>query len=122
MLFGIGKCNHPSHTGMTEGGHALTYGTMIAVSRRASTTIPVTKRSSNWPGIGRQYVHYFIRGLCLNLGGDSDTIGAMTGAIVGAYYGARALPQRWLDTLENGEKGRDYVTSLADQLFCRIAQ
>ena len=41
----------------------------------------------------------------------------MTGAIAGAYHGASKLPQRWIDALENGEKGRDYVIGLADRLL-----
>lgn len=51
------------------------------------------------------------------LGGDADTIGAMTGAIAGAYHGASAIPAAWLAALENGPKGRDYVRALADDLF-----
>lgn len=47
--------------------------------------------------------------LAVNLGGDTDTIGAMAGAVSGAYYGHAAIPQGWLSVLENGEKGRDYV-------------
>jgi ADP-ribosylglycohydrolase len=47
--------------------------------------------------------------LAVNLGGDTDTIGAMAGAIAGAYYGYSQIPQEWLDPLENGAKGRDYV-------------
>lgn len=39
----------------------------------------------------------------VSLGGDADTIGAMTGAIAGAYWGVEAIPQRWRDKLENGK-------------------
>ncbi len=49
----------------------------------------------------------------VNLGGDTDTIGAMTGAVAGAYYGLGNIPRRWLDCLENGPRGRDYVLELA---------
>ena len=49
----------------------------------------------------------------VSLGGDADTIGA----IAGAYHGASAIPSDWLAALENGPKGRDYVTNLADGLF-----
>ena len=52
----------------------------------------------------------------VNLGGDTDTIGAMTGAVAGAYHGVEAIPDRWLDVLENGPKGRDYVRQLAVRL------
>ncbi|MFW6060430.1 MAG: ADP-ribosylglycohydrolase family protein [Phycisphaeraceae bacterium] len=53
----------------------------------------------------------------VNLGGDADTIGAMAGALAGAAHGASALPERWLDALENGAAGRDHAVTLADQLF-----
>ncbi|MFC7027179.1 ADP-ribosylglycohydrolase family protein [Halomicroarcula sp. GCM10025710] len=36
----------------------------------------------------------------VNRGGDTDTLGAVTGAIAGARFGADALPDQWLDTLE----------------------
>ena len=49
--------------------------------------------------------------------GDTDTIGAMTGAIVGARVGMAGIPRRWLDALEDGERGRRYVESLADSLL-----
>lgn len=31
----------------------------------------------------------------VNLGGDADTIGAITGGLVGALYGFKAIPERW---------------------------
>lgn len=49
-------------------------------------------------------------------GGDTDTIAAMAGAIAGARFGAEAIPQRWLDELEDGPRGRSYVEDLARQL------
>jgi len=39
----------------------------------------------------------------VNRGGDTDTLGAVTGAIAGARFGAEALPDRWIDTLEYRE-------------------
>jgi ADP-ribosyl-[dinitrogen reductase] hydrolase len=36
----------------------------------------------------------------VNLGGDSDTNGAVTGALLGARFGAAAIPERWLSVLE----------------------
>lgn len=53
----------------------------------------------------------------ISLGGDTDTIGAMTGAIAGAYHGCQGIPFRWLEKLENGAKGRDYVIRLAKKLY-----
>jgi ADP-ribosylglycohydrolase len=54
--------------------------------------------------------------IAVNLGGDTDTIGAMAGALAGAYWGLSNLPERWLQVLENGSRGRDYVLEL-----CRSA-
>jgi len=49
----------------------------------------------------------------ISLGGDTDTIGAMTGAIAGAYLGAGSIPSRWLDRLEN----RQYLEELGEGLW-----
>ena len=49
-------------------------------------------------------------------GGDTDTIGAMAGAIAAAGAGASAIPSHWLEALEEGPKGRSHVERLADQL------
>lgn len=49
----------------------------------------------------------------VNLGGDSDTVGAIAGQIAGRIYGASAFPKRWIDTLINEKE----IRSLATQLF-----
>ncbi|MHB8843183.1 MAG: ADP-ribosylglycohydrolase family protein [Nitrospirota bacterium] len=49
----------------------------------------------------------------VSLGGDSDTIGAMTGAIAGACYGIEGIPSQWLETVEN----RFYIEQLARKLW-----
>jgi poly(ADP-ribose) glycohydrolase ARH3 len=53
----------------------------------------------------------------VNLGGDADTIAALTGAFAGAYFGQKAIPARWLNVVENNERGRDEVIALAGQLY-----
>jgi poly(ADP-ribose) glycohydrolase ARH3 len=53
----------------------------------------------------------------VRLGGDTDTIGAMTGAICGAYYGDGAIPREWVEQLEDGERGMRYIKMLADALY-----
>ena len=53
--------------------------------------------------------------LAVNIGGDADTIGAMTGAIAGGYYGALQFPDDWVGILENKEKGKDYVIAIAQK-------
>ncbi|HWC25961.1 MAG TPA: ADP-ribosylglycohydrolase family protein [Solirubrobacteraceae bacterium] len=54
--------------------------------------------------------------VAIRAGGDTDTVGAMAGAIAGARFGASAIPRRWLDALEDGERGRSHVETLAEQL------
>ena len=49
----------------------------------------------------------------ISLGGDADTIGAMTGAISGAYHGVEAIPEQWKSSLEKG----DYIEVLAEKLW-----
>jgi len=36
----------------------------------------------------------------VNRGGDTDTVGAVAGAVAGARFGADALPARWLQTVD----------------------
>lgn len=35
----------------------------------------------------------------MDLGGDTDTVAAVTGALAGAVYGQRAIPGRWTAAL-----------------------
>ncbi len=55
--------------------------------------------------------------LAVNLGDDADTTGAVYGQIAGAYYGAAAIPARWLERLT----ARDLIERLADGLLTRTA-
>ncbi len=55
-------------------------------------------------------------GRAVLLGGDTDTIAAMAGAISGAALGAGAIPAELLARLEDGPKGRTYIDSLARRL------
>jgi len=49
----------------------------------------------------------------ISLGGDTDTIGAMTSAISGAYHGVEVIPERWKARLER----RAYIEELAEKLW-----
>ena len=44
---------------------------------------------------------------CVNMGGDADTVGSITGQIAGAIYGCEGIPQRWLQDLERWDNGGD---------------
>jgi hypothetical protein len=41
----------------------------------------------------------------VNLGGDADTIGAITGGLAGALYGGGNIPSRWINALSNEANG-----------------
>lgn len=46
----------------------------------------------------------------VNLGGDTDTVGAVAGGLAGMLYGAESIPAEWLATL----KRRDYLERTAE--------
>jgi ADP-ribosyl-[dinitrogen reductase] hydrolase len=46
------------------------------------------------------------------MGEDTDTVGAVTGAVAGARFGADALPERWLAELDV----RDELAALGSRL------
>ena len=48
----------------------------------------------------------------VNSGGDTDTNGALAGAVLGARYGATSIPQRWTANVAQ----RDRLANLADRL------
>jgi len=53
----------------------------------------------------------------VNLGGDTDTVGAITGALAGARHGTAWIPRRWYDQIENESGfGRDAIISTARKL------
>jgi poly(ADP-ribose) glycohydrolase ARH3 len=50
------------------------------------------------------------------LGGDTDTMAAIAGAISGAFLGVAAILATLVDRLEDAIKGRSYLIELADRL------
>jgi ADP-ribosylglycohydrolase len=60
--------------------------------------------------------------LAVSLGGASASIAAMTGAIAGAFHGARAIPRRWRDRLETGAFGAEAADRLADRLLAQFLE
>ncbi len=40
----------------------------------------------------------------VRLGGDADTNGAVTAALLGAQFGASGIPSRWIEDLEGDEE------------------
>lgn len=58
--------------------------------------------------------------VAVNHDGDSDSTGAITGNIVGAYLGLEGIPDEWIRNLEL----KNIIMEIADDLFhdCRISE
>jgi ADP-ribosyl-[dinitrogen reductase] hydrolase len=54
--------------------------------------------------------------LAVNLADDADSVGAVTGQLAGAIYGASAIPPRWLAPLA----WREEIHAMADSLLTRL--
>lgn len=52
----------------------------------------------------------------VNLGGDTDTVGAVAGGLAGILYGVESIPNDWLETL----KRRDYLEKICDDFAATI--
>jgi ADP-ribosyl-[dinitrogen reductase] hydrolase len=48
----------------------------------------------------------------VNRGGDTDTVGAITGAVAGAQFGSDGLPERWLNELDHRDELEDQASVL----------
>jgi len=55
----------------------------------------------------------------VNLGGDADTTGAVTGALAGAHYGEKSIPSRWKEKLvdRHGNKVCNELMRLGKELY-----
>lgn len=51
----------------------------------------------------------------VNLGGDADTVGAITGGLAGVCYGLAAIPERWVEKFSSEQRER--LDSVAERLL-----
>lgn len=54
--------------------------------------------------------------LCANIGGDTDTIGAMATAICGAKNGASSIPNNWIKIINNNNNKHD-ILKLSEEIY-----
>ncbi|XP_077992164.1 ADP-ribosylhydrolase ARH3-like [Glandiceps talaboti] len=71
---------------------------------------PTPNTSTN--GLVRTITH------AISLGGDTDTIATMAGAIAGAYYGMESIPENWKTCCE----GMDDAVQYANQFYEHITE
>ena len=53
----------------------------------------------------------------INLGGDTNTIGALTGSIAGVIYGVDEIPNEWIDDIRSKEIVNNIILNLVMQLY-----
>lgn len=58
---------------------------------------------------GRDYPSTVLN--AVNLGGDTDTIGALAGGVAGIMYGMESIPDEWISAL----RGRDIIDGVLDR-------
>ncbi len=56
----------------------------------------------------------------VNLGGDSDTVGCLTGGLAGVHFGAEAIPEEWVRPLARGADIADLCVRFR-RAACRAA-
>ena len=49
----------------------------------------------------------------VNLGGDTDTLGAAAGGLAGIYYGYEGIPQKWINKIDRAED----IIKLGERLY-----
>ena len=84
-------------------------GGWIAEEAVAMALFCVLRHEDNYPAAVQ---------LAANISGDSDSVAAIAGGIIGARVGTSALPAAWVARLEN----REYLTDLADRLAAKKLQ
>ena len=77
---------------------------------KSSGYIVDTLESAMWIFMNAQHYKEAIIA-SINIGGDTDTIGAIVGSMAGIYYGFEDIPSSWLDKLQR----KDYLIDFVDR-------
>jgi ADP-ribosylglycohydrolase len=93
---------------ISAGGGPGEVGARLGSSSDAARSVPAAVYAAVANPVFERAVTFAV-----HLGGDTDTVAAMVGAIAGARDGASSIPARWLAALEDGERGRGHVERLA---------
>ena len=102
--------------------HELVFRQIVNLANQAFPREKITSPSQNFSlalGITAIFLGLtstdFESGLieAINLGRDTDSLGAIVGAILGARFGIEEIPKNWLDGLKNSEQ----ISARADALW-----
>ncbi len=106
-ILGAGIRGEPVHQQLADWANSIDVA-QVSNSGRAIDTLEAAK----WAvGVSNDFKSSVLT--AVNLGGDSDTIGAVAGQIAGAIWGLESIPQEWLSNLYQ----QDRLINLAEQLF-----
>lgn len=64
---------------------------------------------------GKNFVETVLK--AVNLGGDTDTTGAITGGLAGLYYGFDAIPDKWINQLARTDDICDLCNKLEQKII-----
>lgn len=90
------------------------FGTTVEADRSVPTAIYTFLRHSNNFSEAIRYA--------VSLGGDTDTIASMTGALAGAYLGETGIPPAWIDAVEGTEELRELADGLLELALEQASQ
>lgn len=108
-ILGAGIRGEPLHQQLAEWASSID-ADQVSNSGRAIDTLEAAK----WAvGTNSDFSSAVLA--AVNLGGDSDTIGAVAGQIAGAIWGMESIPAEWVSGLYQSEK----LLSLAQQLWIK---
>lgn len=54
----------------------------------------------------------------VNLGEDTDTVGAVAGGLAGLYYGLNGIPEEWINTVVK----KEYIVGLCEQFYLSLSK
>jgi poly(ADP-ribose) glycohydrolase ARH3 len=101
----IERLTQPDPDGEDAVGLAASFGTAVTAATSVPAAIVLATRRP-------RDVVATIR-VAVSLGGDTDTVAAMAGAVIGAHLGAATIPTRLLERLEARERIVDLAMGLA---------
>jgi ADP-ribosylglycohydrolase len=110
------ECLQAAATALSENKSCLEFaesrGWANGVSGYVNQTVPAALYCwAKSPGDFRQCVEDAVL-----LGGDTDSVAAITGAICGANLGADAIPAQWINQLADWPRSVDWLTELSKAL------
>ena len=99
--------------GLARGASCLEMSEILGTGVTAHEAVPIAIYCFlRHPGSYADVIHHAIF-----IGGDTDTIACMAGAIAGAYLGVDAIPPAWRAAIREEKWSAQAIEDLADRLF-----